>query len=218
MDHRSNRRNVRNYLSPDQHPAILHPPTARSRANNAAVYCGRVSDSYVPPSNIVSRSGSGIVGGIAGGLVLAGVLTYIDHIRPVGQLVGNDSRQVAWTVLLVLAAIAGCLYGAFVGRAVTGQIISSIGIGIFYGGIWWIVLELVAIPLRSGGSVFTFVDDSMLILAAYVGFGIVLGIVYAIAGPRRRYQQGRPRWRDSRPYQYMYQMPQRARRRRRRTS
>lgn len=175
-----------------------------------------MSDSYVPPSNIISRSGAGIVGGIAGGVVLAGVLTYINHIRLVGRLVGNDSTQVAWTVLLVVAAIAGCLYGAFVGRAVTGQIISSIGIGIFYGGVWWILLELVAIPARNGGTIFTFVNDSMLILAAYVAFGIVLGIVYAIAGPRRRYQQGRTRWRDSRPYQYMYQVPQRVRSRRRR--
>jgi hypothetical protein len=178
-----------------------------------------MSDSYVPPSNIISRSGAGIVGGIAGGLVLAGVLTYIDHIRPVGKLVGNTSVQVAWTVLLVIAAIAGCLYGAFVGRAVTGQIVSSIGIGIFYGGVWWILLQLVAIPLRSGDTIFTFVDDSMLILAAYVGFGVVLGIVYALAGPRRRYQNGQRRFRDSRPYQYVYQTPQRYRsRRRRRTS
>ena len=177
-----------------------------------------MSDSYVPPSNFISRAGAGIVGGIAGGLVLAAVLQFFDHIRPVGHLVGNDSAQVAWTVLLVLAAIAGCLYGALVGRAVTGQIISSIGIGIFYGGVCWILLEMVAIPLRSDTRIFTFDNDSMRILAAYVGFGIVLGIVYALAGPRRRYQYSRSRWRDSRPYQYVYSLPQRARRRRRRTS
>ena len=77
---------------------------------------------------------------------------------------------------------------------------------------------MVAIPLRSDTRIFTFDNDSMRILAAYVGFGIVLGIVYALAGPRRRYQNSRGRWRDSRPYQYVYSLPQRARRRRRRTS
>lgn len=185
------------------------------------VYCVRVSDSYVPPSNVISRSGAGIVGGIAGGVVLAVGLQHIDHIRPVGRLVGNESIQVAWTVLMVVAAIAGCLYGALIGRAVTGQIVSSIGIGVFYGGIWWVLLELIAIPLNDGAQIFYFGDDSMLILASFVGFGIVLGIVYAIAGPRRRQArtgQARPRKarrriRDSRPYRYYRQRSSRRRRR-----
>lgn len=172
-----------------------------------------MSDAYVPPSNIVSRAGAGVVGGIAGGVVLAAVLQFFDRIAPVGQLVGNASSQVGWVILLMICAVAGCLYGALVGREISAQIVPAVGIGIFYGGFWWILLQLVAIPSRTGGTLFALGDDSMIILGAYVAFGVVLGIVYAITGPRRRYQRGR-RLRDNRPYRMAYPMP-RARRRRR---
>lgn len=174
-----------------------------------------MSDSYVPPSNVVSRAGAGVVGGIAGGVVLAGALQLFGEIKPVGQLVGSTSTQAAWTVLLMVCAVAGCLYGALVGRAVSAQIVPAVGIGIFYGGLWWILIQLIAIPLRTGSQIFALAGDSMRILGAHVAFGVVLGIVYAVAGPRRRYQP-RTRWRDSRPYQMMYAAP-RARRRRRKS-
>jgi hypothetical protein len=145
-----------------------------------------MSDSYIAPSNPISRAGAGVVSGIAGGVLLGLVLTMFGHIRPIGDLVGKPSIEVGWTVLLVICAIAGALYGAFAGRSVSAQIVPAIGIGICYGGAWWLVLQLIAVPLRAGDGVFAFADDSMVILGAYVVFGVVLGLVYAVTGPRRR--------------------------------
>src|SRR5262245_11112969 len=143
-----------------------------------------MSDSYVAPSNPISRAGAGVVSGIAGGVVLGLVLTVFGHIRPIGNIVGNPSIGVGWTVLLVICAVAGAAYGSFAGRAVSAQIVPAVGIGICYGGLWWLVLQLIVVPLRQGDGVFTFPDDSIVVLGAYVAFGVVLGIVYALTGPK----------------------------------
>jgi hypothetical protein len=152
-----------------------------------------MSDSYVAPSNPISRAGAGVVSGIAGGVILGIVLTAFGHIRAIGDLVGKPSIEVGWTVLLVICAIAGAAYGTFAGRAVSAQIVPAIGIGICYGGLWWLVLQLIAVPLREGDGVFAFPDDSMIVLAAYVAFGVILGLVYAVTGPRRRVPYRRSR-------------------------
>lgn len=175
-----------------------------------------MSDSYVAPSNPVSRAGAGVVGGIAGGVVLGVALQVLGHIREFAHLVGDSSVAVGWTVLLVVAAIAGCLYGFLVGRAVSGQIISAIGIGIGYGGACWIVLQMITLPLANNTAVFHFAHDSIEVLGAYALFGIVLGLVYAAAGPRRRMYVPR-RWGGYNPF-YSMPRPRRPRRRRRASS
>lgn len=173
------------------------------------------SDPYVAPSNPVSRAGAGVVGGLAGGLILAIALTILGHIRPVAQIFGKTSIEVGWTVLLLIAAIAGCVYGFLVGRAVSAQIVPAIGIGIAYGGAWWIIVQLIAVPLATSRTMFALQNDSILVLGAYVVFGVVLGLVYAMAGPRRRQYA---RWSGSRAYNMVYSMPRPRRPRRRRRS
>ena len=86
--------------------------------------------------------------------LLGAVLTVFGHIRAIGDLVGKPSIEVGWTVLLVICAVAGALYGAFAGRSVSAQIVPAIGIGICYGGLWWLLLQLIAVPLRQGDGVF----------------------------------------------------------------
>lgn len=153
-----------------------------------------MSDSYIAPSNPISRAGAGVVSGIAGGVVLGLVLTVFGHIRAIGDIVGKPSIEVGWTILLIICAVAGALYGSFAGRAVSAQIVPAIGIGICYGGLWWLLLQLIIVPLRQGNGVFVFPNDSMVILGAYVVFGIVLGMVYAVTGPKRRVPYRR--WRN----------------------
>jgi len=180
-----------------------------------------MSDPYIAPSNPISRAGAGVVSGIAGGLILAIALTIFGHIREIGNLAGKPSIEVGWTLLLVICAVAGALYGAFAGRAVSAQIVPAIGIGICYGGLWWLALQLIAVPLRAGNGIFDFPNDSMLVLGAYVVFGVILGLVYALTGPRRRVPYRR--WRNNATANVVYAMPQRIsrarpRRRRRKAS
>lgn len=177
-----------------------------------------MSDPYIAPSNLISRAGAGVVGGIAGGVLLAIVLTSIGHIRGMAAIVGKSSVESGWVVVMVIAAIAGALFGALAGRSISGQIVSAVGVGIFYGGALWILFALIVVPLRDHGSVFTFDNDSMLVLGAWVLFGVGLGVFYALTGPKRRYYGSR--WRGSYAYNMVYAAPRRVatRRRRRRSS
>jgi hypothetical protein len=65
------------------------------------------------------------------------------------------------------------------------------------------------LPLRNGTKLFD-IDGSIVELGAYAAFGIITGVVYALAGPRRRYWYG-PR----RSWGMVYAMPAVRRRKRR---
>jgi len=179
-----------------------------------------MSDSYIAPSNPVSRAGAGVVGGIAGGVILGIGLQVFGHIREFAHIAGGSSIAVGWTVLLIVSAVAGCLYGFLVGRAVSAQIVPAIGIGIAYGGLCWIVVQMIAVPIANDTGVFHFANDAIQVLGAYVVFGIVLGLVYAMAGPRRRLYAPR-RWGGGYgggPWYSAIPRPRRPRRRRRASS
>lgn len=169
----------------------------------------RMSDEYVPPSNVVARTGAGVVGGLAGGVALGAVLMVMDELASIGELAGSTTLAGQWLVLLTICLVAGGLFGGVLGGWVSRQIVPAIGIGLLWGGLWWAVLPLVVLPLRTGGKVGD-VDGSMVELFAYAGFGVITGIVYAVAGPRRRYWHG-PR----RSWGLVYAVPGVRRRRRR---
>ena len=46
---------------------------------------------YVSPSNVISRTGAGVVGGLAGGLVLGIALQVLGFMPQFASLVGRDS-------------------------------------------------------------------------------------------------------------------------------
>jgi ABC-type xylose transport system permease subunit len=153
------------------------------------------SDEYVPPSNVVSRAGTGVVGGLAGGLLAGAVLQVGGGMRAVSDLVGSGAGSVTWMAVLVACAFAGGLYGALLGRWVTGMLVPAIGIGTVFGALCWVLLGLLAVPLRRGTHPFVIDDRAMLDLLGYVAFGVIVGVVYAVAGPRRRYRvPGRRSW------------------------
>lgn len=145
-----------------------------------------MSDAYASPSNVVSRAGAGVVGGLAGGLLLGAVLQVMGDVKDFAQLVGGETYQVAWTVLMCICAFAGGLFGVLFGRWISRQLVSAIGIGLLYGGLWGVALALLILPLVLSRAMFAF-EANMAVLGAYVLFGIATGVVYAIAGPRRRY-------------------------------
>lgn len=148
--------------------------------------------------------GAGVVGGVGGGLLLAIVLWPLglfqdkDYIKPYGQLVGDATMSTALVMLLVVAGAAGAVFGTMLGRFITGQIIPAIGVGLVWGMVTWIVLALVILPIR-GDAGFLSIPDSggIVVLGVYVAFGVVTTVVYAIAGPRRKYYYRRPRYYDA---------------------
>jgi hypothetical protein len=152
-----------------------------------------MSSEYVPPHNAVSRAGAGVVGGIAGGLLFGLVLFVFGQLDLVGRMIGNDKLSVEVTVLLATSAVVGAVFGAALGQWISRQMVSAIGVGLLFGGLLWALTTLVLAPLRLGTQLFSFDNDTMLSLAGHAAFGVIIGVVYAVAGPRRYY---RYRYRD----------------------
>ena len=167
-----------------------------------------MSSEYVPPHNAVSRAGAGVVGGLAGGLVFGLILLVFGQLDLVGRMIGNDTLSVQATVFLAASAVAGAVFGAALGQWVSRQMVSAIGVGVLFGALLWALTTLVLAPLRLGTKLFSFDNDTMLSLAGHVAFGVILGVVYAVAGPRRYY---RYRYRD-RAYGLVAVAPRRRRR------
>lgn len=177
-----------------------------------------MSDEYVPRVNFVSRMGAGVIGGVAGGLLLALALTGLGlfdgkkYVALYGQLIGDGSLSTAWVVLLLVAGALGGIFGSLLGRFITGQIIPAAGVGLVWGLGLWIALALLVLPIRGDGGVFSIPDSGgIFVLGAYVLFGVVMTVVYAIAGPRRKYHYRRR-------YDYGMVVAAPARRRRRKAS
>jgi hypothetical protein len=157
-----------------------------------------MSDEYVPRVNFISRMGAGVVGGVAGGLLLAIALTALGifddkkYVSLYGQLIGDSSASTAWVVLLLVAGGFGAVFGSVLGRFITGQIIPAIGVGLVWGLATWVLLALIILPIRGDGGVFNIRDSGgIFALGIYTVFGVVMTVVYAIAGPRRKYHYRR---------------------------
>lgn len=166
---------------------------------------------YVSPSNVISRTGAGVVGGLAGGLVLGITLQIMGFMSQFGDLVGRTSASWAWITQLAVAAAAGALFGILAGRAISRQLISAGGIGLVYGVVLGAIFILAVLPLASGRDAFNLDDRAIRGIGAFALFGIIVGVVYAIAGPRRRYYDYAPR---RAVLGFISAMPRRRRRRR----
>ena len=151
---------------------------------------------YVPPHNAVSRAGAGVVGGLAGGVVFSIVQLAFGKLDLVGRIIANDVLSVRITVLLAMSAAVGAVFGALLGHWISRQLISAIGVGVLYGTALWIVTTLIVAPLRLGTGFFVFDNDTILSLVGHCAFGVILGVIYAMFGPRRRYAGYRYRDRD----------------------
>jgi hypothetical protein len=157
-----------------------------------------MSDEYVPRVNFFSRMGAGVVGGVAGGLLLALALTGLGifedkkYVSLYGQLIGDSSASTAWVVLLLVSGGFGAVFGTVLGRFITGQIVPAIGVGLVWGLATWVVLPLIILPIRGDGGIFNIKDSGgIFVLGVYVLFGVVMTVVYALAGPRRKYHYRR---------------------------
>jgi hypothetical protein len=151
-----------------------------------------VSD-YVSPSNVISRTGAGVVGGLAGGVILGIALQVMGYMPQFAALVGHSSAGSAWVTQLSVAAVAGAVFGIVAGRAISRQLISAGGVGLIYGVLLGVVFILAVLPLGSGAAAFSLTDKAMRGIGAFAVFGVIVGVVYAITGPRRRFYDTEPR-------------------------
>lgn len=108
-----------------------------------------------------TRLASGVVAGLAGGVVfgiLATLMTdvvaghgLVSLMRLIGQAVGSGSLLTAWMIVLAIGVLLGALFGILAGRPGrdTGAVASY---GLLYGLALGLLVGFVAVPLMLGRS------------------------------------------------------------------
>jgi uncharacterized membrane protein YagU involved in acid resistance len=93
--------------------------------------------------------GRGIVGGIVGGAIFAGVMIQTGALTSVSGLVGANNVFTGMVVHMGIAVMVGSSYGLLF-RGQSYDLGSAIGWGASYGFIWWVVGSLTLFPILLG--------------------------------------------------------------------
>jgi uncharacterized membrane protein YagU involved in acid resistance len=119
---------------------------------------------------------NGILGSLAGGLVMGMAMQMMGMIPMIAKLVGSDSTAVGWVVHLVISALLGLVY-----PVVFGSLQRQWLGGLIYGFIWYILGPLTLMPLLLGMGLqwnAAAVTGSMSSLMGHLIYGLVLALVY----------------------------------------
>ena len=133
---------------------------------------------------LICRIGSGLVAGLAGGVVFGVMMHATGTLVLVARLVDGESVFVGWAVHLAIAAFVGITFAVVAGD-VSRILVLSIVSGTIYGWLWWILGGLTLMPLRLGMGLFVINADAWKSLAGHLAFGFVLGTTYAFVNPTR---------------------------------
>jgi uncharacterized membrane protein YagU involved in acid resistance len=134
-----------------------------------------------------ARLAAGIVGGLTGGVVF-GILMQVWDIMPmVAMLVDSKSLAVGWLVHLFNSALFGAIFAVLFGRWAT-TLAAAAGLGLAYGVLWWVLGALVIMPAWLGMNemIFQLNTTAWRSLLGHLIYGLLLGLVYALLGPRLR--------------------------------
>lgn len=148
-----------------------------------------MDDPTLPVPGLVARVGAGMVGGQAGGVVFGILMQVTGMLSLVAGLVGHESLLVGWAVHMAIAVFVGATYALLFGLAALVPVLAA-ALGLFYGLVWWLLGGLTLLPLRLGLGLFVFDATAWQGLAGHVGYGLVLGLVYAVVGNRWSGERG----------------------------
>ncbi|GGJ23916.1 hypothetical protein [Deinococcus roseus] len=98
--------------------------------------------------NIQTKLSTGILGGLAGGVVFGFIMQAQGLLPIIARLIGSDSAFVGYIVHMLIAAFIGAVFGMVYGPAQTlGVALRS---GCIYGLIWWVLGPQVIMPIWLG--------------------------------------------------------------------
>lgn len=126
---------------------------------------------------IVVGALAGIAGGVVFGLMMAVMMP--DMIGMIGSLLGMPAF--GWGVHLLFSAIIGAGFGLAAAAARVESWQGTIGLGVAYGGLWWILGPLLIMPIWMGmGPMFgeAFSTPNMMSLVGHLVYGLVTGAAY----------------------------------------
>lgn len=144
-------------------------------------------------ASMVGQVGAGVVGGLVGGVAFGFMMLAEDMLPMVAMLVESESVGVGWVVHLAISIFAGAVFGV-IGAMLTsslqasvGKLVpASLGLGLVYGVIWWVLGALLIMPARLGMTdmIFAWTDTARSSLIGHLVFGALLGVVYGLLAPR----------------------------------
>ncbi|MQY20095.1 hypothetical protein [Nocardia macrotermitis] len=122
----------------------------------------------------------GIVAGLTGGVVFTGVMVAVGFLPTVAALVDSGSVFVGLVVHLLISLTIGVTYAIFF-RGRSFDAAAGIGWGVSYGLLWWVLGDLLLLPLLLGQvphwSAET-VAEAFPSLVGHLSYGAVLGLMY----------------------------------------
>ncbi len=125
----------------------------------------------------------GIYGGVAGGLIFGAMMGMMGMLPMIGSMVGQPTAAAGFVVHMANSAIIGAGFAVILGRFVSGTR-SGLGVGLAYGGAWWILGPLTLMPLFMGMGLGVNWNAAAAVamlpsLVGHLMYGGVLGLVYA---------------------------------------
>ncbi len=124
----------------------------------------------------------GAYGGIAGGLIFGVMMGMMGMLPMIGSMVGQPTAGAGFVVHMVNSIIIGVGFAIVLGRFVSGTS-SGVGIGLAYGGAWWILGPLTLMPLFMGMGLGVNWNAAAAVamlpsLVGHLMYGGILGLVY----------------------------------------
>jgi hypothetical protein len=125
----------------------------------------------------------GAYGGIAGGLIFGAMMGMMGMLPMIGSMIGQPTAAAGFAVHMANSVIIGVGFAIVLGRFVLGTP-SGVGVGLAYGGGWWILGPLTLMPLfmGMGFGVNWNATAAVAMLPSLVGhlvYGGVLGLAYS---------------------------------------
>ncbi|HEV8567398.1 MAG TPA: hypothetical protein VGQ92_09915 [Actinoplanes sp.] len=139
------------------------------------------------PVALPARVLAGVVGGLAGGVVFGILMQVWDMMPMVAMLIDSKSVGVGWLVHLFNSALFGAIFAVLFGRW-AATLVSAAGIGLAYGVLWWVLGALLIMPawLGMNAMIFELNTTAWRSLVGHLAYGLLLGVVFVLVGPRLR--------------------------------
>ena len=124
----------------------------------------------------------GAYGGIAGGLIFGAMMGMMGMLPMIGSMIGQPTAAAGFAVHMANSVIIGVGFAIVLGRFVSGTP-SGVGVGLAYGGAWWILGPLTLMPLFMGMGLGVNWNAAAAVamlpsLVGHLMYGGVLGLVY----------------------------------------
>lgn len=140
--------------------------------------------------------GAGAMGGLIGGVVFDVLMRWLPEAgRKVSMIAfaagtAHVSSPLGWLVYPVYGVIIGALFGLLLQGRMLDEVPAMVWGGV-YGVAWWIVAQIVVIPLLdatvplSSAAIDLVRNVSLPLLAGHVVYGVILGLTWSTIVNRR---------------------------------